>query len=326
MSKFSMKAEKVTSTSNADWEGFNQHLLEVIGEDVESQIGVISGIVDLGLQKRDSYVEKYKGTPEQDKKLEGNYTYLSEDGEEIITELSDAKQIAIMVDFPELMVNYGKYLSEDGEDDFKPYRHLITNQWWNDTKKQMEAKGVSLTCRKSEKTPSGYAYDEKSTISKLAISSKKSSKPVCQDFEVLDLLGGYITMNINAEESKDGKYVNVNAKDISGVHKSINTDDIEYDLEPFAVLFDYENSDECLKQLRESIKNTMKKAINWEDSAVKKQLEDLAKEYQNSKKEESDKNKAKGKSSKKKKPKKVATKRKEVVEEDDNDECPFDED
>lgn len=326
---YSKKASKPQSSSNADWDGFNEHLLEQIGEASEARIGILSGIIELGIQERPDFVEKYKGTKAQDAKLKNDNTYLSEDETEIITEMSPAEQVAFYADFPEIQINYGKFFSADGEDDWKPYRHLLTNTYWDQGSKQMLAKGAALSCRKDDKAPSGYAYDGKSTISKLALFTKAVEKaPVDQDFELGDLLGGVFTLNLQAV--KDDKYVNIKGTGIGSKHAQLPTP--EYDLEPFGISFDGDNEPEDIKQVRVQLWNTIKRAKNWETSGLKKDLEayEAAKKEESGEKsadEEEEQPKSK-KPAKKAPPKKAPAKKKEPepdVDEDDDEDCPFDE-
>lgn len=277
MSKFSKKASDRSGGggSNVDWDAYNDHLLEQIGEEEENRIAVVSGLIDLGIQDRPDYVEEYKGTKAQEAALKSGKSRLDEDEENIITPLKPTEQIAIMADFPEIMINYGKFFSKDGEDDWKPYRHLITGEWWDKSARKMLAKGVSLSCKPDDKSESGWAYDRKSNISKLAVATGVVAKaPVDQNFDIGELLGGVFTMDVSAEESKDGKHINVKVKNISKKHEKIPVPD--HDIEPFGVMFDGDNDEESLKQLRASVKNTLERAQGWETSGLKAELDALA--------------------------------------------------
>lgn len=274
MSKFSKKASDRSSggSSNVDWDGFNDHLLEQIGEEEENRIAILSGLIDLGVQERPDYVEEYTGTKKQEAALKAGTSHLDEEEENIITPLKPTEQIAIMADFPEIMVNYGKFFSKDGEDDWKPYRHLITNEWWDKGAREKLAKGVSLSCKPDDKADSGWAYDRKSTISKLAVATGVVPKaPVDQNFDIGELLGGVFTMDVSAEE--DGKYVNIKVKNISKKHDKIPVPD--HDVVPFGVMLEGGNDEEDLKQIRASVKNTLKRAKGWETSGLKAELDAL---------------------------------------------------
>jgi len=298
---YSKKASKPTGgVSKVDWDGLNAHLLQQIGTSVEQRIGVVTGIIELGIQPRPDYVEKYKGTKEQKDKLKGGNTYLSEDESEIITEMSPVEQIALYADFPEIDINYGEFygINSDDEDDngWKPYRHLITNEFWDKATTTMLAKGASLSCRKDDKSESGYAYDGKSTISKLALggnyigSDKKiiSQAPVDQKFDLGDLLGAVFTMDLQAVE--DGKYVNIKGKNIGSKHRQLPDPEFDTDL-CFGISFDGGNDDEALKQVRKNIWETIKRASNWEESGLQADYNDyqarMTAEYKKKKEGES---------------------------------------
>ncbi len=276
MSKFNKKASKGTGGSDVDWDAYNDHLLEQIGDEVENHVAIVSGLIDLGVQERPDYVEEYTGTKKQEKAIKDGRSYVreNEDGEEeIVTELKPVDQVAIFADFPEIMINYGKFFSKDGEDDWKPYRHLITGTFWNKADRKMYAKGVSLSCSPNDKAKGGWAYDPKSTISKLAVATGSAKSPVEQDFDIGELLGGVFSMDLVAEESKDGKHINIKANNPSKKHKTVKVP--EYDIEPMGIMLDGDNDEEDLKQLRPAIINTLELAEGWATSGLKEELDNL---------------------------------------------------
>lgn len=319
---FSKKASKGSSSnvSNVDWDAFNEHLLEQIGEEVESRVGIISGIIDLGVQPRPDYVEEYTGTKKQDAQLKSGRSYLDADEENIITELKPVDQVAIFVDFPEIMINYGEFFN-DGEDDWKPYRHLITGENWDKQENKMFAKGVSLSCKPDDKAPSGWGYDRKSTISKLAIGSGVIKRaPVDQNFDIADLMNGVITMDLVAEES--GKYVNIKATNISSKHPAIPVP--EHDIECFGIGLDGDNDADTLKFIRASIRNTLERAQGWETSGLKAELDAqekaATKASEDSTEDDEEEDDTPKKRTPRKAPAKKTTKRVAEEEEDEDDE------
>lgn len=268
---FSKKAKKGTGSqrkSNIDWDGFNQEKLDVIGDE-EARPAVISGIVDFGLQERPDYVEKYvKGDDDHERNLESGRSHLSDDGKEIITELAPIDQIGVFVDFPELMVNYGKFFSEDGKDEYRPYRHLLTGEF------KGEARGISLSCQPNDKAESGWAYAPNSFITKIARAANLADGSVVdQDFDLGDLLGCQIQVSIGAQEN--GEYVNITARDPSKLNKKLYIED--HDVKPFGVDFEGGNSDEDLEQVmnKSAIVRKWESSPNWKDSKLKAEIEEL---------------------------------------------------
>jgi hypothetical protein len=338
---YSKKVEKRASESNVDWDEFNEHLLEQIGEESESQVAILSGIMDLGIQERPDHEEDYKGSTEQDKSISEGRSYLTEDETLIITPAKAVDSVALYADFPDVLVNYGKFFSKDEEDEWRPYRHLITNTWWDPVAKLMVAKGAALSCRPNPKAPSGWAFDPKSTISKLATCTGAVPKgPVDQEFELGDLLGGVFVMDLQAV--RDKKYINVKALNIGTKHKAIPSP--EYDLEPFGVSWKGGNDDSSLQQVRANIKSTMERALNWPDSKLKIEFEEYEKANKEAKADSSEgepeeteepiaektTKKAPPKkavaSGKKAPPKKAAPKKTPDPEPEEDEDCPFSDD
>jgi hypothetical protein len=335
---YSKKVEKKASESNVDWDAFNEHLLEQIGEDGQSQVAILSGIMDLGIQERPDHEEPYKGSTEQDKSLADERSYLSEDEETIITPAKPVDSVALYADFPDVEVNYGKFFSKDAVDEWRPYRHLITNTWWDSSAKLMVAKGAALSCRPNPKAESGWAFDGKSTISRLATCTGVVRKgPVDQNFDIGELLGGVFVMDLQAVRDKE--YINIKALNIGTKHIAIPNP--EYDLEPFGISFSGGNDDSALQQVRANIRATMARALNWDDSGLKADFENYEKaskevdskpeEKQNEVPEEEPVKKAPpkkaGVAGKSAPPKKAPVKKKAPEpepEEDDDEDCPFD--
>lgn len=304
MSKFNKKASsnKGTGKSDVDWAGFNAHLLEKIGKSKLRQ-AVVSGIVDVGVQNREDAEYDYKGEERQDKLLEEGKATLNEEGTKIIQPRNPADSIVIFADFPSIMINYGKFLSKDKEDDFKPYRHLITGEF----------KGLAEPCALTCKSKDGkWVYDAKHRVSQLANAMDLVEGDVPQDFQIGDLLGGAFMMEMGV--TKNGEYVNVKAKNIVPMMEGMSAP--EYNLEPFGVMFEGGNDKEDLVQIRASVRKLMELSPDWVESAVKAELEALSSSSSSSTSSESPKKAV---------PQKAAPKKIELDddEEDDDDSLPF---
>lgn len=273
---FSFKPQPSTesSSSNIDFDGFNQHLYEKIGS--KNRIGIISGIIDLGVQKPDDFVEDFKDTKDQNKAIEEGRSKLeTREGKQVlVTEQKPCQQIAISVDFPEVMIDYGKFFNEDGASDEKPYRHILNGEWWDKHNKEMIlAKGYNLKCRPDDKVPSGWAYDSKNTISKLANAAGLVDGSVDQNFDLGSLLGQVVMFDLKAV--KNDKFVNIKCINPSSKHEAIPVP--EHNVQPYGVRFDIQNDPEVLKQLRNSVVNTMKRSSTFAGSPLEAQLIEVGK-------------------------------------------------
>ena len=234
---FNKKAKQTTSSyeSNIDWEAYNQHLLEQINEATEDgddsvQVCIISGLVDTGTQppQEEYTVYDWEDSEQQNKLLKANFGCFVEDDKFHIPNRKNDTMV-IMVDFPTIQINYGAFFSEDGADDWKPYRHLYAGDW----------KGVATPIILN---PKDGEYNPKSRISKLAKVTgciKGSAAPA--DFDLGELMGKDLVMDITAEQN--GEYININVKDPAKRNKAIPIPD--HDIEPFGVMIGEENDPEA---------------------------------------------------------------------------------
>lgn len=245
---YSRKASAGSSSeSNIDWEGFNQHVADVIGKNT-SRIARVVSITDLGKQPRPNFKEKYDASKKEhidaikDKGAEvlvGEYyaNNKKENGEYISIPLKPNDQVSIVLDFPEVLVNYGKYFDDSGEDRFEAYTAPAMGSWWDKTqgeKGMMLAKGIGLSCAPNKKAKSGWGYALNNTISRLALNCvDKDGKPIYeeevvdQDFDIGLLLGGICTYTLGATISDcPKKYFNLTVKDCAPKHAQITVPDV----------------------------------------------------------------------------------------------------
>lgn len=283
MSKYSMKAGSDNAGSNADWEGFNQELKEKIGE-LDSRIGIISGIVDLGIQTMPDTEFEYKGDASQQKLLSedkvekyGNHIRTDEDGKEwLVLPQKPCRNFAILADFPEIDIDYGKFFSEDGESQVRPYRHILNGEWFKMIDgKRYNVVNLKASCNKKENKDKVWTFGEKSYIAKLAKACGVADQVLDAQMDVGYLMEEYCMFPLGVEE-KNG-YINVKIESPAPKHKSIP--DPEWNATPCFINFFGENDEESLKTLKASVKNTMAMARNFKDSDVRKQLEALGNDF-----------------------------------------------
>lgn len=284
---FSMKAQKPTGGSNVDWKALSDHQLEVIGTETKSRIFRISGLVDLGEQERKPFEEPYDEgkkehiealSPEDNrgaKLVIGKHPKTGAQCEMISIPQRPAQQVAIVLDYPELMINYGKFFGK--EDEFKPYREVYGGTFFlTGEKLSILGRGISLNCMADDKAPSGYAYSKLNMISKFATAiGKNPTGTLDQDFDLAELIGGVgvITTGMKVTQKGDKTFTNFWAKDPSPKHEMIPVPEIN--VPTFGISFQGGNDPEMLKQLNAPTKNTIKRALNYEGSAIQKELEAL---------------------------------------------------
>jgi hypothetical protein len=291
---YSRKASETSNSSNSsniDWEGFNAHLVEAIGK-ARSRLARVVGIGDLGKQPRPNFKEKYDATnPKHIAAIKdkgatvqiGEYyaDNKKQNGEYISTPMTANDQVSILVDFPEVMINYGKFLDDSGEDRFLPYRTPVMGEWWDKTlgeKGMMVAKGIGLSCAPNKKAASGWGYSPNNTIAKLAMNCvDKDGNPIYtgeavdQDFDIGELMGGICTYTLGAvlHESGGKKYFNQTLKDCAPKHEAIPVPDVP--LELFGLSYEGGNDVKALEAFSKfnPIMNTLTLGENYDKSGLK---------------------------------------------------------
>ena len=331
---FSKKASKGSGGSSKDYTEFNEHvheqIMEVVSEDFDPIIGIISGIIEAGVQPVETTVEPYKGTEAQEYHLENTEgAFVDEEEGEIHIPRKPQDSVVFYVDFPEILIDYGKYMDNvDDDQEPLPYRISLTGDWWNKAVNKMFAKTVGLKCLPNEgKTPSGWGYHHKSTIHKLANATGCVRGQVDQDFDIGEILGGAAMFSLESElDEKGGKtYHNVKVKDPTKIPKVMSVP--EHDIEPFGVMLDVEPEGDEIKYIatKNSLINSLELAVNYKGSVMEKCIKAYQKANASettSKKEEAEEGE---KPTKKVAPKRVSSKTapkkapaKKVVPEDDD--------
>lgn len=275
MSKFSKKANKEGFKSTIDFKGFNDHLEEVMDEVFEEEGNalpcIISGIIDTGVQT--SWTEyPWEDSERQQKLLDADFGCEVDEENNLFKIPNRADSVVFYVDFPQIMVNYGRFFQGDGvpkkgeefsygEDDFKPYRELLAGEWENI----------------ATHTPVIAPYGAKSRIAKLAKATGLVKKGLpSDDFDIGELLGQWLMMTIETNRSGDeNQYFNVRVKTPTTKPKAVPTP--KYKLETFGVMFDGGNDLEELKFIRKSVLSLLEKAEGWEDSGLKAELDKVSK-------------------------------------------------
>jgi len=284
--------------SNVDWNELNRHIHEQVGEATQSRLYQLTGLVDLGTQPRDNFEEEYEPNNEKkghDKLIEdGKATLIvgkSKKGEPvdmISKPLSPARSVAFVLDFPEIMINYGKFFGKDGKDDFKPLRVYYGGEFFNRNKGYATlARPTSVLTMPNDKAPSGWSFATNSIITKFGKVAGLDTQGVLDgEVELGDMIGSIGMMSVSSKltEKGDKVYQNTYAKDPAPKHPAIPVPNKESLPQTFGISFfnpededgnKVPNDPEMLKQLKKACKDTMKEATDWDISDVKKELEAL---------------------------------------------------
>lgn len=286
--KTSTNTKKEKTQSTVDFAAMQKEIISIVGSKKRSLPGVISGIIDLGIQKRPDSEEEFKGN-EEDERMEvaaDDRVYFKDKtvkGKKIRLKCRpqrDAQQVAVVVDFPQIVVDKAKYFG--AESNPSPLRLILNGETslWMTTRKEEDKrvrvlqKGFSLT---ETKHPNGkWGFDKKNTLFKLADAAGLVDDEGIFKPEQIDSLVGKIAqfeIRVYMKEVDDKSYYTEEIKLAGTVPEGLPLPEVDDDL-LHMIQFDVENKPEDLKQLRQSVVNTMQRALNFEDSVVAEQLKE----------------------------------------------------
>lgn len=269
-----------------DWEALNKHLVEAAGTQTESraEIGIITSVIDLGLQVQEDAKMMVTGMTkeQQDEELAKNpnqyFEVLKDDkGVEQLYKrwkVKPCQQVAITVDFPSILVNKGQFFGDENSQPL-PLRMLLNGEFY--IKDIGKVVGKPYNIKEVKQTDGSWAFKNNTQLHKLAAATGVLNE---KGFFKPQMLGSLIgkaalfDIQVFLKKGSDGKsYFNENIK-LSGKIPQIMVPMIpEIDKSLlFGVNFKGEQDPTVLKNLRQSVINTMKQAVNFEGSDIQKAL------------------------------------------------------
>ena len=270
------------SESKVDFDEINQYVVETAQlEQPETLVGYVAAIVDLGLQEQPDAEVPFVGTAEDEAKAvaEKPATYFK-DGFDPETKKptrykcwpqKPVQCVTLAIDFPEIIVDKGQFF---GDSKPLPLRLWLGGQFYIQGAGMVVARPTPLKVRKN---PEGkWSFDKKALFHKMAVAAKLiDADGVFLPQDIDKLLGKAFQFQAHVffKESKGKEYYTENVKFVSGLGRGQK--EPEKLTEPYVVMFDGKNSEDAIKELRNHIVNTIKRANNYEGSGIKKQIETL---------------------------------------------------
>lgn len=265
-----------------DWAAMNTEIVEVAQlQQPETLVGIISGIYDVGIQPQDDAALEFKGTPEDEAEevAKNPNTYFEDmkdyqDGGKVKRykrfPVKPAQSVVFAIDLPEVIVDKGKYF---GNSNPLPLRLLLGGEFTPSGGKTIAARPFPLSIRKNDKTGNQWSIPFNNTIYKMALAAKLISQGDAFLPERIDeLLGKALQFKVQVFLN-DGKYYTEKCAFAAGLARGMK--EPEYDSNLLHMIqFDVENKEEDLKQLRASVKNTMRNATDFAESKLKAQIGD----------------------------------------------------
>lgn len=279
-----------SNNSNADrpkmskeqWEDLNKYVVETANlQQPETLVGIVSGIVDVGVQPQPDAQYLFTGTPaEEVVEIEKDPTCRFEDLKDYqdggkvkrykLKPVKAAQSVVFAIDFPDIMLDKGKFF---GNSDIKPLRLLLGGEFTPAGGKTIAARPAPLSVRKNDKTNNQWSMPFNSTIYKMAVAAKLIAQGEAFLPERVDeLLGKALQFKVQVFLN-DGKYFTEKCAFAAGLSRGQVAPAYDQSL-LHMIQFNDDNKPEALKQLRASVKNTMRNATDFNESKVKDQIGD----------------------------------------------------
>lgn len=282
------KNEGTKNKPEVNWSELNQYVVETCNlQEPETLIGVVAGIVDLGTQEQpDSEVVFTGDAADEVAEIEKNPNTYFKDGRDPNTKKparlkcwpnKPIQSVAIAVDFPEILLDKGQFFG-DSSGEAKPLRMWLGDTFWMDGIGSVVARPTPLKVVNIDKEAQKpkWSFSPLHLFHKMAVGAKLIKPGEVFLPEQIDQLIGkafQFQVQVYMRPGKDGKeYMTEKIKFVGGLGRGQTAP--ENPNETFMVMFNRINSEEALKNLRVHVINTIKRAQNYNGSAIQKQLGD----------------------------------------------------
>ena len=319
--------------SNIDFDALNRYVVETAELQERTVLaGTLVGLVDIGLQAQEDAEVVFTGDEEDEaaeiEKFPGTYF---EDGIDPKTKKparmkrwpqKPMQAVVPVIEFGDIMLQKGQFFGDEDAEP-KPLRMFLGDQFYTQSTGMIVARPTFLKVTKN--THKQWSFAKTHLFYKMAQASKLVDPTKDEAFlpENIDKLLGktfQFEVQIFMKPSGDKEYYTERIKYIGALSRGQKA--AETDTEPFVVEFNSDNSVEVLRELRGHVKNTIKRAKNYEGSKIQAQLEALGNSSDDSKSDDAQEPEEKKTVAKSTPPKKVVKKSEPVVD-DDPDGAPF---
>lgn len=282
------------NTSNVDFDAYGKYVVETVGcsEKPEAMIGIVSGVIDLGLQVQEDAKMEWKGTDAEKAEVEAKaargesqeYFEIVPHGQNNVPTLCKRWPVkpqrctALTIDFPTISINRGKFFDEDGVGEELPFRGLLNNEFGQKGVGKVVGKPYSL--REQRNDDGTWSLKNNTILYKLAQATNQLEGGLFKPAMLGNLIGEAAMFNVHVYLNEQGgkSYLNEKLAFNGPVPKMMQTMIPTLDEKHmYIVNFKGQQDLEVLKHLRASVINTMKQAVDFEGSDVQKALIEIGK-------------------------------------------------
>ena len=267
-----------------DFDAINQDIVETAGlQERETLVGYISQVVDLGTQELPDAENTFTGTAEDEAKIiaEQPDTYFK-DGFDYETKKAVRLKcypqkpqpcVAFAVDFPEIIVDKGKFF---GDSSPLPLRLWLGGKFYTEGSGMVVGRPTPLKFTNLDKSRQTKVWSlaQNSLPYKMAVGAKiiKNGEAFLPE-RVDELIGKSLQFaaQVYFKESKGKQYYTEYVNFVGALGRGQK--EAEQLTTPYVVEFTKENPEEAIRNLSSHVVNTMKRASNFEGSAIQKQIE-----------------------------------------------------
>lgn len=283
---------------NVDFDAMNNYVVETVGTQKKARtlVGFISGYYDLGMQPRPNFEKIHDPSKKEElEAIEKGEAFLetkdfydngkmNKNVEVFSKPRTPAKAFTFAVDFPQIPVDKGQFFGESNE---APLRLIMGGTWAvkNPDKADKKMPTVASPMFMTENTNNDqgmWAFSKNSNLHKMGEAADLlDDHGLFHKEDITSLLGKAMMFKIRVymkpAKKGDKEYYTEEIKFVSEVAEGLNVPDFDESY-IHGVNMGLENDPDHVKQLRAVIKNTMRLSVDWDDSVIKQEIEDVAKQ------------------------------------------------
>ncbi|MNG97821.1 hypothetical protein D3C79_569440 [compost metagenome] len=277
--------QSVENRPVVNWDELNKHVVDVAKtQDKPRSIpGIISGIVDLGEQELEDAEQPFVGDAAAEAKAieEKPATYFKDGFDEKGNPVrlkcwpqKPVQQVMVTVDFPQVIVDKGRFF---GKTNPQPLRMSLNGEFTLSDRTKVVSRPYNI--REVKHDDGTWAFAKNNGLHKLAAACELlDAKGYFTKGRIGELLGkvAQFQFQVFMKAGKNGgEFFTENVKLVGLVPEGVNIPEV-----PEGILYGINlhprsgaNDPEAVKQLRLAAKNTIKRALNYEGSTLKAEIE-----------------------------------------------------